>query len=401
MVQNQKQIKPVHPFPARMAPELAIRALRRLPEGSRVLDPMAGSGTVLRHAAALGHTAIGRDLDPLAVLMTRVWNTPFDADKLRRRMHAVKKRADALASAVELPWIDQDEETRAFVDYWFAEKQQETLRRIAFVLSDMGRSKRTRDAELDILRVALSRIIVTKDQGASLARDTSHSRPHRVALKSDYDVWTGFERSVRRVQDILEQSPPQGGVEIAAGDARSLDLTNSSVDLVLTSPPYLNAIDYMRGHRMSLVWLGHSLGSLRTIRSTSIGAERGPDAGSAASLFDDIRDDMCGGADLAPRHAAMVGRYAEDVYRMMSEVSRVLKSKGRAVLVVGNSCLKGSFIKNSAGVARAGKMVGLKVVREVERDLPDQSRYLPMPSQSNAPLGGRMRTESILTFVRA
>ena len=131
MVQNQKQIKPVHPFPARMAPELAIRALRRLPEGSRVLDPMAGSGTVLRHAAALGHTAIGRDLDPLAVLMTRVWNTPFDADKLRRRMHAVKKRADALASAVELPWIDQDEETRAFVDYWFAEKQQETLRRIA------------------------------------------------------------------------------------------------------------------------------------------------------------------------------------------------------------------------------------------------------------------------------
>ncbi len=401
MAQSPRQIKPVHPFPARMAPELAIRALRRLPAGSRVLDPMAGSGTVLRHAAALGHAAIGRDLDPLAVLMTRVWNTPFDADKLQRRLRVVKKRAIELSATADLPWIDEDEETSAFVDYWFAERQQEVLRRLAFVLADLGRSKRTREAELDILRVALSRIIVTKDQGASLARDTSHSRPHRVSLKSDYDVWAGFERSVRRVQDILEQSPPEGGVEIATGDARSLDLTNSSVDLVLTSPPYLNAIDYMRGHRMSLVWLGHSLGSLRTIRSTSIGAERGPDAGSSASLFNDIRDDMCGGADLAARHASMVGRYAEDIYRMMSEVSRVLKSKGRAVLVVGNSCLKGSFIKNSAGVARAGIMVGLKLVREVERDLPDQSRYLPIPSKSHAPLGGRMRTESILTFVRA
>lgn len=400
-MQSQKLIKPVHPFPARMAPELAIRALRHLPEGSCVLDPMAGSGTVLRHAAALGHTAIGRDLDPLAVLMTRVWNTPFDADKLQRRLRTVKKRAVELPPTVCLPWIDEDEETRAFVDYWFAEQQQEVLRRIAFVLADLGRSKRTRDAELDILQVALSRIIVTKDQGASLARDTSHSRPHRVALRSDYDVWAGFERSVRRVQDILEQSPPESGIEIATGDARSLDLTNSSVDLVLTSPPYLNAIDYMRGHRMSLVWLGHSLGSLRTIRSTSIGAERGPDAGSTASLFDDIRADMCGGAHLAARHAAMVGRYAEDIYRMMSEVSRVLRSKGRAVLVVGNSCLRGSFIKNSAGVARAGKMVGLKVVGEVERDLPDQSRYLPIPSQSHAPLGGRMRTESVLTFVPA
>lgn len=401
IVQSRKQIKPVHPFPARMAPELAIRALRRLPKGSRVLDPMAGSGTVLRHAAALGHAAVGRDLDPLAVLMTRVWNTPFDVDKLQRRLRAVKKRVNELPGTVDIPWIDGDDETRTFVNYWFAEKQQEALRRIAFVLADLGHNKRTRDAELDILRIALSRIIVTKDQGASLARDTSHSRPHRVALKSDFDVLAGFERSVLRVQDVLEQSPPEGGVEIAAGDARSLDLTNSSVDLVLTSPPYLNAIDYMRGHRMSLVWLEHSLGSLRTIRSTSIGAERASDSASTVSLFNEIRADMCGCADLAARHAAMVGRYAEDVYRMMSEVSRVLKNKGRAVLVVGNSCLKGSFIKNSAGVARAGKMVGLRLVRQVERDLPDQSRYLPMPSKSNVPLGGRMRTESILTFSKA
>ncbi|MFO0255011.1 MAG: hypothetical protein ACK52V_12915 [Betaproteobacteria bacterium] len=362
---------------------------------------MAGSGTVLRHAAALGHAAIGRDLDPLAVLMTRVWNTHFDANKLQRRVKLVRKRAEELPDTLDLPWIDDDEETKSFVDYWFGKQQQDALRRIAFVLADLARSKRTRDAELDILRVALSRIIITKDQGASLARDTSHSRPHRVALESDYDVMAGFERSVRRVQEILEQSPPHGVVEIATGDARDLDLTNSSVDLVLTSPPYLNAIDYMRGHRMSLVWLGHSLGSLRTIRSTSIGAERGPDAGSTAYLFDEIRDDMCADAVLASRHAAMVARYAEDVYRMMSEVSRVLRGNGRAILVVGNSCLKGNFIKNSAGVARAGRMVGLKLVREVQRDLPDQSRYLPMPSQSHAPLGGRMRTESILTFARA
>ena len=120
--------------------------------------------------------------------------------------------------------------------------------------------------ELDILRVALSRIIITKNQGASLARDTSHSRPHLVALESDYGVWAGFERSVHQIQNILEQSPPAGSVEIVRGDSRALDLANSSVDLVLTSPPYLNAIDYMRGHRMSLVWLGHSLRTLRMIR---------------------------------------------------------------------------------------------------------------------------------------
>ena len=42
---SKKKIKPIHPFPARMAPELAIDALHLLPKGSLVLDPMAGSGT--------------------------------------------------------------------------------------------------------------------------------------------------------------------------------------------------------------------------------------------------------------------------------------------------------------------------------------------------------------------
>lgn len=400
MATKSMHIKPIHPFPARMAPDLAFEALRRLPSGSRVLDPMSGSGTVLRHAVALGHTALGRDLDPLAVLMSRVWNTPFDSGKLQRCIKLVLERAKNLSEPFALPWIDGDTETREFVDYWFAAQQQDPLRRIAFTLANLERSHLKNSAELDILRIALSRIIITKDQGASLARDTSHSRPHRVSLKSDYDVWSSFERSVRRVQDILGQLPPQGGVEVSLGDARSLDVPNSSIDLVLTSPPYLNAIDYMRGHRMSLVWFGYSLGSLRTIRSISIGAERRPNAESVGSLFKDIWGDMCTDAVLSPRHASMVVRYAEDVYRMMSEISRVLKSGGRAILVVGNSCLKGSFIKNSGGVARAGAMVGLRLVRQVERALPDRSRYLPIPTEANAPLGRRIRTESILTFAR-
>jgi hypothetical protein len=36
----------------------------------------------------------------------------------------------------------------------------------------------------------------------------------------------------------------------------------------------------MRGHRLSLVWLGYRLADLRRIRSDSIGAERGPNARS-------------------------------------------------------------------------------------------------------------------------
>lgn len=400
MANNREQIRPIHPFPARMAPELAMQALKQLPRKSRVLDPMAGSGTVLRHAAALGHIAIGRDMDPLAVLMARVWNQSFDIDILNRRIASTARLVCQPRTDQRLSWIDGDDETKEFVDYWFGKQQQAVLRRLALAIKTLGRNNRSDGAEVDILRLALSRTIITKSQGASLARDTSHSRPHRVSLDSDFDVWDAFLRAIQRIVDNLRKTPPVPNVDVSIGDARALDISNSNVDFVLTSPPYLNAIDYMRGHRLALVWLGYSLASLRHIRSTSIGAERAPESGMVRELFTEIQTEMCDDKLLTPRHKAMIARYSEDVYRMTSEVSRVLKPKGRAVFVVGNSCLKGVFINNARGVAQAASMVGLRLLRETERALPDQHRYLPLPRKSDSPLGRRMRTESIMTFVR-
>ena len=46
---------------------------------------------------------------------------------------------------------------------------------------------------------------------------------------------------------------------------------------------------------------------------------------------------------------------------MLAEVARVLKSGGRATFIVGNSCLKGVFIKNSDAVEAAAQMADLNL----------------------------------------
>jgi len=66
-----------------MAPGFALDSLTELPKGSVILDPMTGSGTVMREAAEIGLRGIGYDLDPLAVLMSSVWTTPVGAIGLR------------------------------------------------------------------------------------------------------------------------------------------------------------------------------------------------------------------------------------------------------------------------------------------------------------------------------
>ena len=393
--------KPIHPFPARMSPELAIAGLKGVKRRGVVLDPMVGSGTVVRQASGLGYRAIGFDLDPLAVLMTKVWTT-FVPDKVVERLTKdVVEPLKGLTGNVSLPWIDEDSETERFVEYWFAKPQRLDLRRLALALSKLGQRHLLLEerAAVDVLRLALSRIIITKSKGASLARDVSHSRPHRVADVSSFEVIPAFERSVQQVRRLLAEAPPVGNVDVRLGDARRLrSVGKSVVDAVLTSPPYLNAIDYMRGHRLSLVWLGYKLSDLRHIRSNSIGAERGTDLNQSRSLFEPIQEAMGAIGELPSRQAAMVARYAKDVYRFTSEIARVLKPQGKAILIVGNSCLNGTFIRNSDGVIKAASMVGLRLVRQVERQLPAQNRYLPMPRNKDEPLGKRMRTETILNF---
>lgn len=391
-------IQSVHPFPARMASELAIGTLRKLPTGSLVLDPMSGSGTVIRQAVSMGHQALGYDLDPLAVLMSRVWTTYVPDELIESVCNEIISHAESLKEPL-LEWIDTDPETLRFTEYWFGTAQRVELRKIAAALAmhKVRRFSAQKHSAADVLRVALSRIIVTKEQCASLARDTSHSRPHKVTHSSDYDVMAGLRRSLRQVRTRLLEAPPSEGAQILNGDARNLrGLENGSVDGVLTSPPYLNAIDYLRGHRMSLVWLGHQLAELRNIRAYSIGAERAPDQRSGMDSFAEIRRSM-GDMDALPRpYGAMVDRYAGDLYRLASETSRVLRPGGLATFVMGNSCLKGIFIRNSDGLGRALEMCGLKKIAESERDLPTNSRYLPMTAQGM--LGKRMRTETVLVY---
>jgi hypothetical protein len=392
-------LRAIHPFPARMAPDIAISELQRIPPGGLIVDPMTGSGTVLRHASDCGHRALGLDLDPLAVLMARVWTTAIRPGTIERILEDVLHEASREVS-VELPWIDEDDETRDYVRYWFGARQRVQLRRLAFAIKNIGLRRRSAPerAAMNLLKLSLSRIIITKETGASLARDVSHSRPHKVTTASKYDVLAGFHRSASRISSLLKAEPPRGNVEVRLGDARRMAcIADMSVDAVLTSPPYLNAIDYMRGHRLALVWLGFKLSQLRGIRSLSIGAERGPDL-LDPGVWDAVTMSMTKGVVLSDRHRFMVTRYAQDSVQLMGEIRRILKPAGRALVVVGNSFLKGSLVQNDEGLACAAQIAGLQMTGSYKRELPVSKRYLPTPATVDEPLGKRMRTETILTF---
>lgn len=385
----------IHPFPARMAPEIALNGLKALPKDYVVLDPMSGSGMVLGTAAKLGLKAVGYDLDSLACLISKT-------NGRRVREEAVRVAAEEFISqcqkfrkkSVFLSWLDTDAETQSFIDFWFAPKQQEQLRVMSHFLVEEPFIKNSHI--LDVLRIAMSRLIVTKEPKASLASDAAHSRPHRTIEENDFDLFNAYLKSVAHVLSALNPSKILSNVRSYRGDARKLGrAADESIDCIVTSPPYLNAIDYMRGHRLSLVWLGYRVSELRKIRARSVGAEVVDKTNTDADLE---KFSLSLHDDIDKKKRFMLKRYYRDLCGITKEAFRVLKNGRAATYVIGNSTIKGYEIPNSDLMILAAKKAGFCVKKHHVRDIPENKRYMPLVNSASTSLSKRMREEHIIVF---
>ena len=137
-----------------------------------------------------------------------------------------------------------------------------------------------------------------------MARDLAHTRPHRDTQKMPPSAFTEFAKRLERIIATFAKDELNGDSGVVSSqhngdsglvgresdcsasiqDATAADtgLPPSSVDLIVTSPPYANnAIDYMRAHKFSLVWFGWKITDLSRIRSQYLGHDaisgvRGP-----------------------------------------------------------------------------------------------------------------------------
>jgi hypothetical protein len=132
-------------------------------------------------------------------------------------------------------------------------------------------------------------------------------------------------------------------------------IESGSIDLVVTSPPYLNNYHYVRNTRPQLFWLGfvHKPGELKHLETQNFGKywqtvrdlERVPldfDHAGLEQLLAQIRDiSVERGSYGGPGWANYAASYFNDTNRFCEVTSQLLKRDGRAVVVVGNSILQG------------------------------------------------------------
>ncbi len=392
----------VHAFAAKFPPQIPRAFIRGLTKpGDIVLDPMMGSGTTVVEALLEGRKGIGLDIDPLALRLVEVKTTPLDVTKLPGLTLRVVKRASELLNNGKT--VDRelnrrfDPASRAFINYWFLPTTQRELMALCLAISEVT-DRRIRQ----FLELTFSSVIVTKSGGVSLARDLAHTRPHLDKAKVPKNALDQFALRTRKNTASMTRLSLNGTrAKVIKGDARAMPFPDEFADLIVTSPPYANAIDYMRAHKFSLVWFGKTIDDLSELRSTYIGSERvGAQAdGNLPRRADDIIHEL---AKKDQKKAAVLEKYFVEMKAVLGEMYRVLRPDSAAVVVAGTSVMRGFDVQTHLCLADISEQVGFEVVNVARRVLDRNKRMMParFGRKTDSMIEQRMHDEYVIGLLK-
>jgi SAM-dependent methyltransferase len=351
-----------HSYPARLHPQTAARLIEAFsPSTGHVLDPFCGSGTVLVEARRLGRNATGVDANPLAVELSWLKTGGLGDEQiaeLEPSAHAVAEHAEARRKRKAGP-------TRPYGQV------DRSLFSVHVLLELDGLRDGIRTIRPAPVQRALALVLSSLLTKVSLRTGdtTEELTPRRLAAGHTARLFfRKTEELARRLRDFHAQVRP--GVPLPTvelGDARSLAcLGPSSVDLVVTSPPYPGNYDYYQQHAPRLRWLGLDG---RSFEQREIGSRR-----------------RLGGRG----HGAALGDWERDLGACLGEMRRVLRPQGVAVLVLGDAVLGGRAVRGDETAARLGAERGLEPLARACQPRPN----FHLPSASA--FASRPRAEHVL-----
>jgi len=350
----------IHKFPAKFFPELPRYLIDHYSaKDATVLDPMCGSGTVILEAFLRNRSAIGIDIDPMARLITKVKTTPIEPYALARAYDWLLDRIVHSKSDSEFrPAIPEFN----YRDNWFRDFVLHELGIIRDAIYEIKESSIAASlpphgitAIYDFLRVVFSSII----------RDVSNADPHctRTVIRQKLLRNIRPGETIHRFQDALNlqlegmqslytitQDLKLKTPVLPEANAASTGLEAETVDLSVTSPPYINAVDYPRTHQLEMYWLGLvEDGPLSNMKRRYIGTEtvykkeysqlRTTGIMSLDPLLSKIYDKD-------PRRSYIVAKFFEDMKQQLSETFRILRPGGHYCLAIGNNMIRGHIVNS-------------------------------------------------------
>lgn len=214
---DQKTRTSVLPWRGQFSPQLVEYFIQKnLPHSGVILDPFSGSGTVLYEAAALGHQAIARDINPAAIALAKA-SSVCAVPKPQRAI--ILEEVETLASKLKHQASQQDGALSVHL------------------ATEIFQSELSEFSSPDVVQAFLM----------SAFGDNTELKIKAIS------------RAVNTIQRLVLGAPETGQrLSVDVGDARDLGLAHDSIDYLITSPPYINVFNYHQNYRPIIQALGHT-----------------------------------------------------------------------------------------------------------------------------------------------
>jgi DNA modification methylase len=342
-----------------------------------VLDPFAGVGTTLIQSVIRGHNVVGFEINPYAALAAET------------KLKALRVKPQILDHTIEAMQLDarswrngrvatdiEPQSFRSRIPFYSPKIKKQVLNALAFT------SKINDDRVRNLFRIAFGSVMVSFSNYTyepSLSSRPGAGKP----LIEDADVAATLLEKLRHMRADIEwlrseangTRPGNGRIyneDFFAGVRR---LESGSVNLMITSPPYLNNYHYVRNTRPHLYWLGliSSPEEQRPLEERNFGTfwqiAREKDHVPLAIKHRGLERMLIQLSKLNPEKGQYGGRgwanyaasYFNDCDRFLVALKRVLARGGTGVIVVGNSILQGINIPVQDLIGDIAKMRGLAV----------------------------------------
>lgn len=349
---------------------------RRKKSSLRVLDPFAGVGTTLVQAFLNGFDCIGFEINPYAALACKAklnsskldletlegWCLEYQKVALRDCQWTFKQRPTEFESRIPFFSPSIEEQVLSFLDFVEGIPYPEIA---------------------DLFRVAFGSVMVSFSNYTyepSLGSRPGAGKP----LIEKADVHSTILRKLCEIaSDICWIKERVGSLPSVRGEIYNRDFLESedvlppcSVDLIVTSPPYMNNYHYVRNTRPQLFWLSlvSSPKELRRLEEANFGKywqtvrDSEPlhlkfDHPELSGILAQVRQTRKEkGPYGGPGWANYVAAYFNDCDRFCHILKRVLVRHGVGAVVIGNSIIQGHEIKTDLVLADIARKNGFELV---------------------------------------
>ena len=371
-------------YPAKFIPQLVSKLINIYTnEKEIVADPFMGSGTTIIESLVNKRYACGTDINEIAYLISKVKSTPLDIELLKKEYLILEEKLTNYSIFAEKDILIKSKNivpNNDRIDYWFKPKQKEELSLIFYSIFEIENID-IRDFYL----VAFGQILKT----ASIWLQKS-IKPTRDMNKKEHDSYNLFLAQAKRMikrheiynsmldKDFFDNIDKYR--KIKCGDSRYIPLEDGEANFIVTSPPYVTSYEYADLHQLPSLWFGY-LNTLPEFREKFIGSSyKNRDDIDKIDLKSNIVIETIQRFEKNKKKIREIKNYYADMLESFIEMKRVLKDKGKAAIVIGNTQFKNVDILNAEIFCEQMINIGFKVFDIIHREIP--SKMLPSTRDS-------------------